>query len=932
MGNGYWLLLVLVILAIFTSIALVQAANATTNQTESQCFDSDIDQTGLRESGRNYFVKGNTSNVLLSTFGQPPTLIGTKTDLCEGVVLKENYCSTPSTAVTESVDCSQINPSFRCVDGACVYIPNFGPITTEPVATPTAGPPHGIPCSDSDGGLNVFTKGTAGIQGQTQYEDFCLGETTVQEYFCKQGDIPVPTSLPLNCPDSTECKDGACEQVIIAPPVAEKRTCSKDCPDSEDLAKKYVGSVCAFDDLEKPEVLDGPFINLTPTIIPNQQPSVRKSECLDKIDNDQDNFTDYPDDVGCKSKFDISETPDIDITVFSEAATQYLLDMYKTGRMTGPQAIGFVDNLVVPEEDKPEIKDLLGRFIEKQERLDDIENRLNQARATLDSNPQTTTNILNGIKLDLPAPSLTGFQPIPTSSGFLISQPTNYQLPITGFQISINPSELETIKKLDIVEPNTIIENIAKNQQLLGKEFDTLSSCFDPAFEIGQIKEIIRKQPCLAQRYSNYISEVLGLAENHIKLTPEITNIPAGIFSDIQDFIEKFNDPDGEKQLKEAEEKIAKTGELLRNKKTDLELRKRVLRQHPEYKETEPDVADSGSLSEMYKELNTLNAESDRLERLHFILSSSKGRDSAEVKEVFRSQTEVKAKINKLTVEKNKKEKLAEIEQEFQQRGLDGESTLDLENQVKELEELADTKTRQQKAQELLKKAQDRASYLKSLDQNKIEEMVSGKILNFERLLQTLKDASSVLVSYSEKLESIVRGRGCAQSITDLGKTRESIDNANKYIEALQESNKRAKETFSTISNNIQESILLALQVYQHLMISSNHAEGAIKKISESDSHSQNTIGHAAKCELPCPLGSLPEYDPQGDGNCVSCKSFYEKKGPYWGPKKFRTPEEVLSDEEIAVQRALAKLEEADTPEEMAAAKKRVYKIDRDPV
>ncbi len=929
MGNGHWLLLVLVVLAIFTSVVLVGAVTISFQPSqETQCFDSDIDQTGLRESGRNYFVKGNTSNVLLSTSGQPPTVIDTKTDSCEGIVLKENYCSTPSTAVTESVDCSQINPNFRCVEGACVYIPDFGPIVTEPVTTPTAGPPHGIPCSDTDGGLNLFTKGTAGIQGQTQYEDFCLGETTIQEYFCKQGNIPVPTSLPLNCPDKTECKDGACEQIVIAPPVAEKRTCSKDCPDGEDLAKKYLGSVCALDDLEKPEILDGPFINLTPTIIPNQQPSVRKSECLDKTDNDQDNFTDYPDDVGCKSKFDISETPDIDITVFSESATQFLLDMYRAGKMTGPQAIGFVDNLAVPAEDKPEIKDLLSRFIERQEGLDDIENRLNQAQATIDSNPQTATDILNGVKLDLPAPALPGSQSLPTASASATPKLTTYpSSSITGFQISIKQSDLETIKKLDIVEPNTIIENIAKNQQLLGKEFDTLSSCFDPAFEISQIKEIIRKQPCLAQRYANYISEALGLAENHIKLTPEITNIPAGIFSDIQDFIEKFNDPDGEKQLKEAEEKITKTDDFLRNKKVDLELRKRILRQHPEYKKTESDVAYSGSLSEMYKELNTLNAESDRLARLHFILLSSKGRDSPEVKEVFRSQTQVKAKINKLTAERNKKEKLAEIEQEFQQRGLDGDSTWDLEDEVNELEELANPKTRRQKAQELHQKARNRAAYLKSLDQNKIEEKVSEKILNLEKLSQTLKDASAKIVSYSEKLESIVKGRGCAQSIDTLGKTRESIDNANKYIEALQESNGRAKEIFSTTSNNIQDAILLALQVYQHLMVSSNHAESSLKKISESDSQSHNTIGHAAKCDLPCPLGQLPEYDPQVDGKCVSCKNFYEQKGPYWGPKKWRTPEEILSDEEIAVQRALAKLEEADTPEELDAAKKEYLKL-----
>ncbi len=926
--RGYGLLVILVLLAIFTSVILVQAANVTTTQTETQCFDSDIDQTGLRESGRNYFVKGNTSNVFLSTTGQPPTVLGTRIDSCEGGILKENYCSTPSIVETESIDCSQINPSFRCIEGACVYIPSEIPtpttITTSPLAIPAST------CTDSDNGLNLFTKGKTGIQSQNQFEDFCLGDLIVQEYFCKQGDISVPTSLSLNCPSNTVCRDGACEQVIITPPSTAKRACSKDCPEGEDLKKSYTSTECNLEEPTKPEVLDGSFINLTPNIIPTKsQPGVGKAECLDKIDNDQDNFTDYPDDVGCKSQFDISETPDIDITVFSESAVQHLLNLYKSGRLTGPQAINFVDKLAVPTSDKPEIKNLLSRFIEKQERLDGIENRLGKAQTSLDSNMQTTSDILNSIKLDVPAPVLPGLQSSQLTTGSsATSRRSPYSNPITGLQIAIRPSELEIIKKIDVVEPNTIIENIIQNQQLTGKEFDTLSSCFDPAYEMSQTKENIRKQPCLAQRYANYINEAFALAEDHLKLTPEINSLPAGLFSDIQDFVEKFNDPDGEKQLKEAEEKIAKTGELLRNKKTDLELRKRILKQNPEYRETESEITDSSPLSEIYRELNSLKTESGSLEGLHFVLVSAKGRDSPEVKEIFRSQTEVKAKIRKLTVEKNKKERLVEIEQEFQQKGLQGESIDEIEKNVKELEELADPKTRQQKAQELQKKAEDRAAYLKSLDQNKIEEKISEKILGFEKLLGSIKDTKDKLTRNINSLKStITPSRGCAAATQDLNNAVDNLDKANNYIDALEESNNRAKEVFSPVSKDINETIFLGLQVYQHLMVSSNHAESFLKKVSESVANTYNAIGQSTKCDLPCPLGSLPEYDPQEDGNCISCQNFYEKSGPYWGPKKWRTPEEVLSDKEIAIQRALAKLEDAGTPEEMDVAKEEYIKL-----
>ena len=75
-----------------------------------------------------------------------------------------------------------------------------------------------IPCTDSDGGKNIYVKGTlmfgflGGSHGQT-FIDSCIDTNTVKEYECSQPDVNTYTveSYSLTCPSGYTCQDGACK-------------------------------------------------------------------------------------------------------------------------------------------------------------------------------------------------------------------------------------------------------------------------------------------------------------------------------------------------------------------------------------------------------------------------------------------------------------------------------------------------------------------------------------------------------------------------------------------------------------------------------------------------------------------------------------------------------------------------------------------------
>jgi hypothetical protein len=71
-------------------------------------------------------------------------------------------------------------------------------------------------CSDSDGGQDIYTKGTAKIPGQSS-TDRCKSADILYEFFCGPGAVKNET---ITCPSGFGCDDGAC---VV--PVGSASTC-----------------------------------------------------------------------------------------------------------------------------------------------------------------------------------------------------------------------------------------------------------------------------------------------------------------------------------------------------------------------------------------------------------------------------------------------------------------------------------------------------------------------------------------------------------------------------------------------------------------------------------------------------------------------------------------------------------------------------------
>jgi hypothetical protein len=142
--------------------------------TFSSCTDTD--------GGKDYFVKGKCYEFNLYR-GE---------DLClNSSVCLEFYCNSNNKCVTEQIRCSKVNGSNgECSNGRCKRIPS--PMN----------------CSDSDGGIVPFVKGTVRYQGSNgmgkDYPDACFGDSLV-EYFCQ---FNLPTSTMIECGEG--CGNSAC--------------------------------------------------------------------------------------------------------------------------------------------------------------------------------------------------------------------------------------------------------------------------------------------------------------------------------------------------------------------------------------------------------------------------------------------------------------------------------------------------------------------------------------------------------------------------------------------------------------------------------------------------------------------------------------------------------------------------------------------------
>ena len=63
-----------------------------------------------------------------------------------------------------------------------------------------------VPCTDSDGGINLAVKGTV-VSGSIEETDVCLQNGSLKEYYCEGGTL---ASKIVDCPEGQHCLDGAC--------------------------------------------------------------------------------------------------------------------------------------------------------------------------------------------------------------------------------------------------------------------------------------------------------------------------------------------------------------------------------------------------------------------------------------------------------------------------------------------------------------------------------------------------------------------------------------------------------------------------------------------------------------------------------------------------------------------------------------------------
>ncbi|MEM4598631.1 MAG: hypothetical protein QW400_02980 [Candidatus Diapherotrites archaeon] len=134
------------------------------------CTDSD--------GGRDYYVRGTTTDPK-----------GSYVDKCsaDGTKLYEYYCVWNNAEMEEY----PTPHNYVCKDGAFVE------------AKPSSN------CSDSDGGRNVYEKGTVNENGKLSTDHCSCGGSKVVEYFCSGGMTAVSEEY---CPTGYTCKDGACVQ------------------------------------------------------------------------------------------------------------------------------------------------------------------------------------------------------------------------------------------------------------------------------------------------------------------------------------------------------------------------------------------------------------------------------------------------------------------------------------------------------------------------------------------------------------------------------------------------------------------------------------------------------------------------------------------------------------------------------------------------
>ncbi len=119
-----------------------------------------------------------------------------------------NYCS-GGNACTETI-------YYNCDDGECNEVGGSGGCHPCEYGCSGSGicnsdPGSNDTCTDSDGGLNYYVKGSVSKQGWETIEDFCVNSTKLSESFCNNDKNPA--YVQYSCTNS--CFYGACDTKVI---------------------------------------------------------------------------------------------------------------------------------------------------------------------------------------------------------------------------------------------------------------------------------------------------------------------------------------------------------------------------------------------------------------------------------------------------------------------------------------------------------------------------------------------------------------------------------------------------------------------------------------------------------------------------------------------------------------------------------------------
>jgi hypothetical protein len=184
---------------------------------DGQCIPELNDMSCTDTDGSDIYTKGTVTGVNDVVLGG----LTSATDKCVGSTLKEYICSNnngigyPSTVALQEKFCEN-----GCSNGKCLKE------SIEPVVLPS--------CYDTDGGNNIYKKGTITYDNGKISHETCSSPTQVIERYCNNGEMKVVNTDGVKCPNGYGCSDGAC-----VPSNVPQEMPTEDLPDLAVMSLNY---------------------------------------------------------------------------------------------------------------------------------------------------------------------------------------------------------------------------------------------------------------------------------------------------------------------------------------------------------------------------------------------------------------------------------------------------------------------------------------------------------------------------------------------------------------------------------------------------------------------------------------------------------------------------------------------------------------------